>query len=165
MNLERPHRHGNLDIQGCGISAMLVAREALQPNATKELLGRLVEEIASNGMSRGALAVGHIKAILKAGEEFVHADTIGVKYGTSTSGEIRRPINRAELTVNSIMVGLPESVIREITVKAIRDLFESHGAKVMLEGTKHDGGASHAHGNCHGPFGQSSHSDKKGLMR
>jgi len=161
LNLEIPHRQGNLDIQGCGISAMLAARAPLQPNATRELLGRLVAEIASKGMSRGALAVGHIKAILKAGKEFVQADTIGVKYGTSTAGEIRRPITRAELTVNSIMVGLPEAIIEEITIKAIRGLFESHGAKVMLEDTKHDGGASHAHGNCTAHLGRAAIRTKK----
>lgn len=161
MGLETPHRQGNPDIQGCGINAMLVARAPLQPDAAKELLGRLVAEIASKGMSRGALAVGHVKAILKAGNEFVHADTIGVKYGTSTAGEIRSPITRAELTVNSIMVGMPAAVIEELTIKAIRDLFESHGAKVALEVTKHDDGAPHSHGNCPGPFGPSSHSDKR----
>ena len=160
MGLEAPHHHGNLDIQGCGISAMLMARAPLQPDAAKELLGRLVAEIASKGMSRGALAVGHVKAILKAGSEFLHADTIGVKYGTSTAGEIRSPITRAELTVNSIIVGLPEAVIEEVTIKAIRDLFESHGAEVALEVTKHDDDAPHAHGNCPGPFGPSSHSGK-----
>jgi len=67
LGLEMPHHHGNIDIQGCGISAMLVARAPLQPAAARELLGRLVAEIALKGMSRGALAVGHVKAILKAG--------------------------------------------------------------------------------------------------
>jgi len=161
LGLEAPHHHGNLDIQGCGISAMLMARAPLQPDAAKELLGRLVAEIASKGMSRGALAVGHVKAILKAGSEFVYADTIGVKYGTSTAGEIRSPITHAELNVNSIIMGLPEAVIEELTIRAIRDLFESHGAEVALEVTKHDDGAPRAHGNCPGPFGPSSHSDRK----
>jgi hypothetical protein len=140
---------------------MLVAKTPLQPDAARELLGRLVAEIASKGMSRGALAVGHVKAILKAGNEFVHADTIGVKYGASTAGEIISPITRAELTVNSIIVGLPEAAIEEVTIKAIRDLFESQGVKVALEVTKHDDGAPHANGNCPGPFGPSGHSDRK----
>jgi hypothetical protein len=140
---------------------MLVVKKPLQPNAARELLGRLVAEIASKGMSRGALAVGHVKAILKAGSEFLHADTIGVKYGANTAGELRSPITRAELTVNAIMVGLPETVIEELTIKAIRGLFESHGAMVALEVTKHDDGAPHAHGSCPGPFGPSSHSDGK----
>jgi len=158
LSLETPHRHGSLDIQGCGVRVSLVAATPMQPDAAKEMVGRLVSEIASESISRGALAIGHVKAILMAGNESVRADTIGIKYGARTAGGIGSPLSRATLTVNSIIVGLHADVIEALTLGAIRGQLESQGVEVVVEESAlHEGGAESRQ--CH------AHTDETGAPR
>lgn len=154
MGNEIPHRHGELNIQGYGLSVSLAAAHALQPAEVRKAVTDLVSSIAARCTSMGALTIGHVKAILKAEDQFINADTIGERYGTHISGTIYRPVSGAVLTVNSIIVGLDAEVIEHLTLEAIKETFESCGFKITLEqdgwsgngcGHKHEDGDEESH--------------------
>lgn len=126
-----PHREGGMDAHGFGTRVEFSSERPMEPPVVEELLRRLVTEIAELCLEAGARAIGHIKCYLKTGHGYAKADIVRLKQGAYAESRLESAITGGTLVINSILLGLPEEPIEEITMTAIGRLFSAYGIAVV----------------------------------
>ncbi|MEM1985092.1 MAG: hypothetical protein QXW76_07500 [Candidatus Korarchaeum sp.] len=119
-------RHGHGNIHCSSISLKISSREFVFPEKFNEIVHEMVKEIADECIRRGAKAIGHIKLYLKTESGYVRADTVGIKYGVNVESNIKKPEREALLMINSIVIGLNEEELSEVTIDTVRKVLQSN---------------------------------------
>ncbi len=135
-----PTDHTHEDINGyCAI--YLFRRDMLlSDREIQDFARRLMIEVSMECLKRGAHDVGHIKAHLEYGKGgFLYADTLGDVSDTMIRGREGGDSNSLKLVINSIIVELEPSLIRDATEEAVDRLCTEYGfSKEILEQDLYD---------------------------
>lgn len=134
-----PHREGGMDAHGFGTRIEIASERPLEPRVVEELLRRLVTEIAELCLEDGARAIGHIKCYLKTEQGHAKADIVRLKQGAYSEVRLGSAIARGSLVINSILLGLPEESIEEITMTAIKRLLTAYGMAMVSQEGRQEG--------------------------
>lgn len=132
-----PHREGGMDAHGYGVEIEICSENPLPPPVVEELLRRTVTEIAESCVKAGAKAIGHIKCYLKTGEGYAKADIVRLKQGAYAEIRLESPMTSGRLVINSILLGLPEAVVEEVTLTTIRRLLTEYGITLVSQEDGH----------------------------
>ncbi len=92
------------------------------------LLEELVEGLTNGAWREGAVLIGHIKAILDAGEPgFLYASSTGDGTPVRVQGKMARETRAATLTVNVLVYGTDRARLEERLAGSIRGLADRYG--------------------------------------
>jgi hypothetical protein len=121
-----------------GIGSYAVTFDLFQSKpVSPEELGRMSRDlmlrIADNCVEKGAKYIGHIKSYLKAEEEEIKADTIGVKHGAHVESTISKPLKKARLFVSSVVRGIDKSKVQKATLEAIYEIVRAYGFNINVD--------------------------------
>ncbi|MCS7098310.1 MAG: hypothetical protein NZ922_04975 [Candidatus Methanomethyliaceae archaeon] len=90
----------------------------------------LIKTIADELMRRGARGIGHIKLHIEGKNEYLRADTIGLKYGVYIEGLISSS-EEYITTINAISLGLRREDVEEIVHESIIKISKKHGLEII----------------------------------
>lgn len=118
---EVPHEAEPLRIAGYGSTFKLQFRKPLSPKEIKSLTAEFINTIEERLMKRGAKGVGHIKLYIKGRSGYLHADTLGSKYGIHIGGSLKEPEVSVLMTVNTIALGTSKDYVFRATRESIEN--------------------------------------------
>lgn len=132
-----PHEDKTINIGGYGAAFKISSIRAVDPATLRSVTGQIIQEIAEVCILKGAKAIGHVKLYLKTQSGYLQADTVGMKYGVHIEGDMAKPERRADLVVNSIIIGLGKNEVASATLNSIRKVMERHGFRMsQVEDTR-----------------------------
>ena len=129
-------------VQGCytdfGVSGYGVAVKLSRPAFTDtDTVRAMAEEtmlsIAHKCMELGARSIGHIKSFIRTDYGTIRADTIGIRHGAHSMGEMSRPVKVLYMAVNAVVPGIPEAAVKAATLEGIYQVSDSYGFCVFKE--------------------------------
>lgn len=120
-------------VSGYGVAARLVRDEPISEASLKRMAEDMMLTIVDKCMAAGARTIGHIKSFIRTEAGDIRADSIGTVHGAHSSGTLSHPVKDIYLTVNSIVQGIPEATVRDVTLAGIHEESEKEHMTVVKE--------------------------------
>lgn len=120
-------------VSGYGVAIRLCPEEPISGERLKQIAEDMMMVIVDKSMAAGARAIGHIKSFIRTEAGDIRADSIGQAHGSHSSGTLSHPVMDIYLTVNSIVQGIPESIVRDVTLEGIHEEAEKENLTVVKE--------------------------------
>ncbi len=120
-------------VSGYGVAAKLSRKEAMDSAFVKTMAEEMMMSIAQKCMDSGANCIGHIKSHIRTEAGTIKADTIGVTHGTYSTGKLDHPVKDLYIAINSIIQGIKEEVVKDVTLAGLHEVAEGKGVTVVKE--------------------------------
>ena len=120
-------------VSGYGVAARLHREEPISEIRLKQIAEDTMLVIAEKCMAAGARTIGHIKCFIRTEAGDIRADSIGPQHGSHSSGTLSHPVKDIYLTVNSIVQGITEETVRDVTLEGLHEEAAKENLTVVKE--------------------------------